>query len=106
MFRWVLDAPNLLTARGFAAQKSLIPDVIARMAPAVGLVHLKDFTLDAVGTRAFVAPGLGVLDFAMQLRAIAQFLPEVPVVIENVTTIDEMRAAREFVQGILSDIGL
>ncbi len=102
----VLDAPNLLTARGFAAQKSLIPDVIARMAPAVGLVHLKDFTLDAVGTRAFVAPGLGVLDFAMQLRAIAQFLPEVPVVIENVTTIDEMRAAREFVQGILSDIGL
>jgi len=30
----------------------------------------------------------------------------VPLVIENVTTIDEMRAAREFVQGILSDIGL
>ena len=42
----------------------------------------------------------------MQLRAISQFLPEVPVVIENVTTIDEMRAARTFVQGILDDIGL
>ncbi len=102
----VLDAPNLLTVRGFSAQKALIPDVIARMAPAVGLVHLKDFALDAAGSRVFVAPGKGVLDFAMQLRAIAQFLPEVPIVIENVTTVDEMRAAREFVQGILSDIGL
>ncbi len=102
----VLDAPNLLTVRGFMAQKAMIPDVVARMAPAVGLVHLKDFGLDAAGERVFLPPGLGVLDFGMQLRAISQFLPEVPVVIENVTTIDEMRAARTFVQGILSDIGL
>ncbi len=102
----VLDAPNLLTARGFAAQKSLIPDVIARMAPAIGLIHLKDFALDAAGQRVFLPPGKGVLDFGMQLRAIAQFLPEVPVVIENVTTIEEMRAARTFVQGILNDYGL
>lgn len=102
----VLDAPNLLTVRGFMAQKALIPDVIARMASAVGLVHLKDFALDAAGQRVFLPPGLGVLDFGMQLRAIAQFLPEVPLVIENVTTIDEMRAARTFVQGILNDYGL
>jgi sugar phosphate isomerase/epimerase len=102
----VLDAPNLLTASGFSAQKSLLPDMIARMAPAVGLVHLKDSALGSDGSRVFLAPGLGILDFAMQLRAIAQFLPEVPIVIENVTTMDEMRTAREFVQGILSDIGL
>ncbi|MGI4789490.1 MAG: sugar phosphate isomerase/epimerase family protein [Janthinobacterium lividum] len=102
----VLDAPNLLTVRGFAAQKALIPDLIARMAPAIGLVHLKDFSLDAEGKRVFVAPGKGVLDFGMQLRAISQFLSEVPLVIENVTTIDEMRAAREFVQGVLKDCGL
>jgi len=102
----VLDAPNLLTVRGFMAQKALIPDLIARVAPAVGLVHLKDFALDAAGQRVFLPPGLGVLDFGMQLRAIAQFLPEVPIVIENVTTIDEMRAARLFVQGILNDYGL
>ena len=76
------------------------------MAPAVGLVHLKDFALDAAGQRVFLPPGLGVLDFGMQLRAISQFLPEVPVVIENVTTIDEMRAARTFVQSILNDCGL
>ena len=102
----VLDAPNLLTARGFAAQKALIPDLIARMAPAVGMVHLKDFALDAAGQRVFLPPGKGVLDFAMQLRAIAQFLPEVPLIIENVTTVDEMQAARVFVQGILNDCGL
>ena len=102
----VLDAPNLLTVRGFTAQKALIPDVIARMAPAVGLVHLKDFGLDAVGNRVFLPPGAGILDFGMQLRAIAQFLPEVPIVIENVVTTDEMRTAREFLQSILSDLGL
>lgn len=102
----VLDAPNLLTVRGFAAQKALIPDLIARMAPAVGLVHLKDFALDAAGSRIFTAPGFGVLDFGMQLRAIAQFLPEVPIVIENVTTIEEMRSARVYIQSILDDVGL
>ncbi len=102
----VLDAPNLLTARGFTAQKALVPDVVARMAPAVGLVHLKDFALDGSGERVFSAPGGGALDFGMQLRAISQFLPEVPVVIENVTTTDQMRAARTFVQGILNDYGL
>ena len=102
----VLDAPNLLTERGFAAQKALIPDLVARIAPAVGLVHLKDFALDSAGSRVFLPPGLGVLDFGMQLRAIAQFLPEVPVVIENVITPAEMRAAREFMQGITSKIGL
>ena len=102
----VLDAPNLLTPRGFAAQKALIPDLVARMAPAVGLVHLKDFNLSEDGLRLFLPPGAGVLDFGMQLRAISQFLPEVPLVIENVTTIDEMRAARTFVQGVLRDCGL
>ena len=101
----VLDAPNLLAASGFSAQKALIPDMVARMAPAVGLVHLKDSALDESGSRVFLAPGLGELDFAMQLRAIAQFLPEVPVVLE-VTAAAEMRPTRAFVQGILSDIGL
>ena len=101
----VLDAPNLLAASGFSAQKALIPDMIARIAPAVGLVHLKDAALDESGSRVFLAPGLGVLDFAMQLRAIAQFLPEVPVVLEAAGAA-EMRPAREFVQNILTDIGL
>jgi sugar phosphate isomerase/epimerase len=102
----VLDAPNLLTERGFAAQKALIPDLVARMASAIGLVHLKDFQITEDSRRVFLPPGGGALDFGMQLRAIAQFLPEVPLVIENVTTIDEMRAAREFVQGVLKDCGL
>lgn len=101
----VLDAPNLLTERGFAAQKALIPDMVARIAPAVGLVHLKDFALVS-GHRVFLPPGLGVLDFGMQLRAIAQFLPEVPVVIENVVTTGEMRAAREFIQSMADEVGL
>ena len=45
----------------------------------------------------FLPPGLGVLDFRASLRAIADFLPEVPVVIEQVTTLEEMHSARQFV---------
>lgn len=101
-----LDVPNLLTPRGFAAQQVHIPDVIARIAPAVGLVHLKDAALDSAGRRIFLPPGQGVLDFRASLRAIADFLPEVPVVIEQVTTLEEMRSARQFVLAAAKAEGL
>jgi len=102
----VLDAPNMITTRGFAAQKDLVPNFVARMAPAVGLVHLKDCALGPDGQRRFYPPGAGALDYGAYLRAIAQYLPEVPMVVTEVTTIEEMRAAREFVEGLIREYGL
>ena len=102
----VLDAPNLIPAKSYAGRNTLLPALISDLAPAVGLVHLKDIALGDDGQRRFVRPGLGGLDFGLYLRSIARFLPEVPVIIEQVTTIDEMRAAREYVQGILKEYGI
>ncbi len=97
----VLDAPNLLSAKAFATHGTGLPALVAEIAPAVGLVHLKDMALGDEGRRVFSRPGAGALDFGLYLRSIARFLPEVPVIIEQATTIDDMRAAREFVQGVL-----
>ena len=102
----VLDAPNLITTRGYAAQKDMLPNFVARMAPAVGLVHLKDCDLGPDGQRRFAAPGAGALDYGAYLRAIAQYLPEVPMIITEAVTINEMRSAREFVEGLIREYGL
>lgn len=104
--RVVLDAPNLIPANSYAARNTLLPTLISALAPAVGLVHLKDIAQGDDGQRRFDRPGLGGLDFGLYLRSIARSLPEVPVIIEQVTTIDEMRAAREYVQGILKEYGV
>jgi sugar phosphate isomerase/epimerase len=102
----VLDAPNLIPSRALAAAPVNPAALVAQIAPAVGLVHLKDFALGADGRRLFVRPGAGRLDYGAYLRAIARSLPEVPVIIEQVTTMEEMRAAREFVQGVLKEYGI
>ena len=102
----VLDAPNLITAKGYPSRNANLPSLVSDLAPAVGLVHLNDVALGEDGQRRFVRPGLGGLDWGLYLRSIARSLPEVPVIIENVMTIDEMRAAREFVQGVLKEYGI
>lgn len=102
----VLDAPNLIPSRALSSGDMRVAETIAQLAPAVGLVHLKDVALGEDGRRLFFRPGAGALDYGAYLRAIARSLPEVPVVIEQVTSLEEMRAAREFVQGVLKEYGI
>ncbi len=102
----VLDAPNLIPSRSLSSGWGRVAELVAQLAPAVGLVHLKDFALGEDGRRLFSRPGAGILDYGAYLRAITRSLPEVPVVIEQVTGIEEMRAAREFVLGVLKEYGI
>jgi len=102
----VLDAPNLIPAKAHAERNTRIPALVAEMAPTVALVHLKDMARGEDGQRLLLRPGAGALDYGVYLRAIARSLPEVPVIIEQVTTIEEMRSAREFVQGVLKEYGI
>ncbi len=104
--RVVLDAPNLLPARTPAPFAPRVSEIVSALAPAVGLIHLKDFALGEDGRPRFFRPGGGALDYGEYLRAIARSLPEVPVVIEQVTSVAEMRAAREFVEATLKECGL
>ena len=107
--RIVLDAPSLIPLRPpltGARLSEAVTRMVAVLAPAVGLVHLKDFAPSEAGRPRFFRPGAGVLDYGKCLRAIARSLPEVPIVIEQVSGVAEMRAAREFVQTTLKECGL
>ena len=102
----VLDAPNLLSQTDYSHRAERIQTMIPEIAPATGLVHLKDIGLNDQGHRVFVRAGAGTLDYKLYLRAIVERIPEVPVILESVTNVDEMIAARTFVEGILQDLGL
>jgi sugar phosphate isomerase/epimerase len=101
----VLDAPNVLSVKDFAHRDDHIEQFIKQAAPAVGLVHLKDVSRDVNGHRVFLPPGKGDLDYARYLRAVTEYIPEVPVILENVRGVEEMRAAREFVEKTVLDLG-
>lgn len=101
--KMVLDAPNLIAAAQFAQRDALAQEMIAALAPAIGLVHLKDLALDDQKRRVFPRAGEGALDYAGYLRGLVRHLPEVPVVIEHADTLDEMRAARTFIEGLLKE---
>ncbi len=103
--RAVLDAANI-TPAAEATQNARLPDLAAEIAPAVGLIHLKDLGRGADGHRVFLPPGQGVLPFGPFLRAITQSVPEVPMVIESVAGVSQMRAAREFIEGVLKEYRL
>jgi sugar phosphate isomerase/epimerase len=102
----VLDAPNVLPVKEFGQRDAHIEAFVKQVAPAVGLVHLKDVSRNDDGHRVFLAPGRGALDYGRYLRAIVQRVPEVPIILENLRGTEEMRAAREFIEATLKEYGL
>ena len=102
----VLDAPNVVSLQDYAHRDAHVQEFVRQVAPAVGLVHLKDVTRDDAGHRLFHAPGRGGLDYGRYLRAIAEHIPAVPIIVEDASGVDEMRAAREFLEGQLKEQGL
>ncbi len=102
----VLDAPNIVPALDFGQRDQRVQEFVAQAAPAVGLIHLTDLGRTADGRRVLMPPGQGTLNYGAYLRAIAQHLPEVPVVIDKAHTVEDMVAARTFVEGQLREYGL
>ena len=102
----VLDAPNVLPVKEFGQRDARVEEFVKQVAPATGLVHLKDVNRNDDGHRVFLAPGQGALDYGRYLRAIVQNVPEVPVILENLRGVGEMRAAREFIEATLKEYGL
>jgi sugar phosphate isomerase/epimerase len=104
--RAVLDVSNLISPQDFSSRDSRVGDIVAEIAPAVGLIHLKDVTLDGSNHRIFVAAGRGGLAFGPYLRAISEHVSEVPVIIEAVNDVDEMRSVREYVSAVVKEYGI
>lgn len=102
----VLDAVNLLTLRELAGSDAGWDDFVRKIAPAVGLVHLKDVSADADGHRVFLPPGKGRIDYGRFLRAVANSVPAVPIIVEQTQTVEEMREARTSLEAVMKEIGL
>jgi len=101
----VLDVSNLIAPADFASRDSRVKEIVTCIAPSVGLIHLKDVTLDASNHRLFVPAGRGDLAFGPYLHAVSELVPDVPVIIEAVNDVTEMREVRDFVNGIAKDFG-
>ena len=104
--RVVLDAPNIIPAQEASAADARVQEYVTTVAPAVGLIHLKDISRDIDGHRVFLPSGQGTLAYGPYLRAIAQHVPEVPMILESVSTVQSMRGAREYVEGVLKEYRL
>jgi len=102
----VLDAPNTIAPADFAQRDARVQEFVMQTASSVGLIHLKDLGRTADGHRAFLPAGRGTLNYGAYLQAIAQHVPEVPVVLDNVGTVEDMQAARLFVEGQMREYGL
>ncbi len=102
----VLDAPNIVPAMDFGMRDQRVQEFVSQAAPAVGLIHLSDLGRSADGQRVLMPPGQGALNYGAYLRAIAQYVPQVPVIIDKAHTIEDMVAARTFVEGQLREYGL
>ncbi len=102
----VLDAPNIVPALDFGQRDQRVQEFVAQAAPAVGLIHLTDLGRTADGRRVLMPPGQGTLNYGAYLQAIAKHLPEAPVVIDKAHTVEDMVAARTFVERQLREYGL
>jgi len=102
----VLDAPNIIPAMDFGVRDQRVQEFVQQAAPAVGLIHLTDLGRSADGQRVLMPAGQGTLNYGAYLRAIVQYVPQVPVVIDKAHTVEDMVAARLFVEGQLREYGL
>jgi sugar phosphate isomerase/epimerase len=102
----VLDAANIVPPLEYAERDARVLEFVTEAAPTVGLIHIKDLGRDPSGHRAFLPAGQGTLAFGPYLRAISQYVPEVPVILEQLRTVDEMRIARSFIERTLKEYEL
>ncbi|NJM07688.1 sugar phosphate isomerase/epimerase [Candidatus Gracilibacteria bacterium] len=99
----VLDPPNLMLPQSWASQRTQIDVMVQRLAPYIGLVHLKDMRLEGDNLE-LPGPGGGVLDYAAFLGALERYAISAPRVVEHVS-LDTAAAARAFVLGNKIGVG-
>ena len=87
--RYVLDAPNLITAERYPRCMEHAVGICDKIGPLAGVVHLKDCIMPPDGDEALVGPGRGKLAYADYLEALMGCVEEdVPGIIKNVPASD------------------
>lgn len=104
--RVVLDAPNIVPFKEVSQRDAHSQDLVRKVSPAVGLVHLRDLARGDGGSRKLTRPGGGSLNYGAYLRAITQYVPAVPVIVAGCTNSEEMKQARQFLDPWLRELAV
>ena len=104
--RVVLDAPAIIPYKDVGHHDAHTQDLVRELAPAVGLVHLRDLVKTDSGQRVLTRPGAGYLNYTAYLREISQHVPAVPVIVSGVRTGPEMTQSRLFLEGLLREVSV
>jgi sugar phosphate isomerase/epimerase len=93
--RYVLDAPNLITAERYVEIDEAAASICRMVGPVAGVVHLKDCIMPPDGEEWLPGPGQGKLNYEEYVANIVRHAaPDAPAVIRNVPA-TEYREARD-----------
>jgi len=104
-----LDPANLLCSpQRFYNSGTLIRECFEKLGPLIKSCHAKDIALaDRMTTHLEeVRPGLGGLDYEAFLRGVDRLGPEVPVMLEHLSTPQEYEQAAAFVRSTAERLGV
>jgi sugar phosphate isomerase/epimerase len=105
-----LDPANAIRdAHLYFSTTALINRCFDSLGPWIVSCHAKDIIQDdypATVALREVIPGRGVLDYRTILRRIEQVSPEMPLIIEHLTTEPEYAEAANFIRGVAHEVGV
>jgi sugar phosphate isomerase/epimerase len=108
MFGVHLDPVNMINSPArYYDNAGFLRDCFSRLGPWIVSCHAKDIQMrDQLTVHLDEArPGLGVLDYQVYLRELSRLPGDVPLLLEHLPQ-EEYPAAREYVVGVVEQIGL
>lgn len=104
-----VDPVNLINCpRLYYQTASVVRDVFARLGPWIVSCHAKDLVLSdklSVDMRE-TRPGLGGMDYRAYIGELGRMPSDVPLIIEHLATPEDYAAARDYIIGVASELGL
>ncbi len=102
------DPANLICSpQRYYANGAMIRECFEKLGPYIRSCHAKDILMDQRFTVHLdeVRPGLGNLDYKTFLTEVSH-LPDVPVMLEHLSTAEDYRLAAEYVRSVGKELGL
>lgn len=104
-----LDPANLINSpQNYYNNASVIHEAFQRLGPHIRSCHAKDILLSGKLTVHLdeVRPGLGELDFAVYLKELNNLDPNMPLMLEHLSTAEEYRLAASYIRSMAAEQSL
>lgn len=97
-----LDPSNYFRPEDLPRMKPMLEDIFRRLGPQAALAHAKDVRMSG-DKQELPAAGLGVLDYPLYLRLLAQLDRPIDLLLEHLA-LDDVPRARDFVLGVMDKL--